>query len=615
MREAVETRITADELRSIVERLESFRSHPLGFRVAGTAAEHAAAEWIAAEMRSIGLSDVVLESVPVDAWEFRGAYVERDDGIRYECASMGGVSPTPPEGITAELVAVTRGGRGELEGIDVAGRVVLVDWRDDDLWPFQFGLELGLRGAAALVVTCSTGGPYFQAGGALGTFDGMWHAEAPPMVTIRKEDAAELEARGGRVRVVLDAAIDPDAAGINVVGFLPGRQRRRPILVGGHHDAWFTGSFDDATGVAATLVLARAFVDGEIRPRHPIGFLSHTGEEYGLADCRYDWCIGAWHQITQTHREWAARAPFYLNIEGSGLREPLDVDAPPELAGWVTGVCRRAAQDGLLPYGFTLAEPNTLTEVWTFLAAGVPGVNVSSFSTAWIRQEYHTQFDTADRIDFEYLANLTRVYARFLLAADDDPDAILDYPARTNHLRRSLTTLAPTPGRARLETRLAGLEQASTRSAFTGLARGLHGVDANGTQCYPHEQAARDVSALEAALDALGSGDLARRCRPHRTRRPEPALRRPFRSSVRAGARPQRCADRPRHLGGPGSPDPWAEPLARAGVADRRGRGTSARPVDRAKPRAPPRSLAIRARPPARADGVHGRRTAGRVAS
>ena len=151
--------------------------------------------------------------------------------------------------------------------------------------------------------------------------------------------------------------------------------------MGGHHDAWFTGSFDDATGVAAALVLARAFVEAGVRPRHPIGFLSHTAEEYGLANSRYDWCIGAWHQITHAHREWAARAPFYLNIEGSGLPEPLEVDAPPELAAWARRVCRRAARDGLLPHGFRLGEPNTLTEVWTFLAAGVPGLNVSSFSS------------------------------------------------------------------------------------------------------------------------------------------------------------------------------------------------------------------------------------------
>lgn len=502
MREAVEARIDASELRRLVERLETFRSHPRGFRVAGTAAERRAAEWIASEMEAIGLRDVSLEPVPVDGWELRDAWVE-GAGTRYECASMGGVPGTSRDGVAGELVAVSRGGRHELADVDVAGRIVLLDWRDDELWPFQAGLELGLRGAAALIVTCLPGGPYFQADGALGSFDGMWHAGAPPMVTMRKEDATALSRHRGRVRVVLDADLVPGAEGANVVGFLPGRRRGRPILVGGHHDAWFTGSFDDATGVAATLVLARAFVEAGVRPRHPIGFISHTAEEYGLADCRYDWCVGAWHQITQTRRAWAARAPFYLNIEGSGLPDPLEIDAPPELARWVRRVGRRAARDGLLPHGFRLGEPNTLTEVWTFLAAGVPGLNVSSFSSAWIATDYHTQLDTAGRVDFDYLAKLTRVFARLLLDADDDPDAILDYPARAADLRRSLGRLGPTPARTRLERSLARLDGCSGRADFTSLGRGLYGLDAEGTQRYPHEQAARDVEELRAALAAL----------------------------------------------------------------------------------------------------------------
>ena len=47
-------------------------------------------------MREIGLVGRVEEPVPVDAWRFRDAFVELDDGRRIECASMGGVPETPP---------------------------------------------------------------------------------------------------------------------------------------------------------------------------------------------------------------------------------------------------------------------------------------------------------------------------------------------------------------------------------------------------------------------------------------------------------------------------------------------------------------------------------------
>ena len=369
------------------------------------------------------------------------------------------------------------------------------------------------------------------------------------------------------MRFISNGRLTPDGEGANVVGFLPGRRTGRPVLVGGHHDAWFTGSFDDATGVAATLVLARAFVEAGVRPRHPIGFLSHTAEEYGLANSRYDWCIGAWHQITHAHREWAARAPFYLNIEGSGLPEPLEVDAPPELAAWARRVCRRAARDGLLPHGFRLGEPNTLTEVWTFLAAGVPGLNVSSFSESWIRTDYHTQLDSAGEVDFEYLARLTRVFARLLLAADDDPDAILDYGARAADVRRAVRrTDAERLRERRLERSLSRLDGLSTRAAFTALGRGLYGLDANGTS---------DIRTSSRRVTPRSSRPHSRRSRPGSTPwpadagagRPQPPLSRPLAGGLRAGALAERRPDARSRLGGTGPAVPWAEPLAGTRVA------------------------------------------------
>lgn len=487
----VEAAIDPEYLRLVVERLEGFRSHPLGFRVAGTPEERAAVSFVAAELRDAGL-EVAQERVPVDAWRLTDAYVEAD-GRRFDCASFGGVPETPRGGLAGELVVAGRAGRRELDGLDVRGRVVLVDWRERGLWPYHVGLELGLRGAAALVVTSSAGGPYYQAPGALGTFDGLWHREGPPAVTIRKEDAAQLTA-GRPVRVVLDAPLTRGAEAANVVGLLRGRRRGAPLVVAGHHDGWFGGAFDDASGVAVTLALARAFAAAGVRPRRSIAFVSHTAEEYGIADSRYDWCYGAWYQVVVEHRDWGRRVPFYLNVEGSGSPDRFTVDAPPELAAWARRVCRRAARDGLLPYGFALGTPTTWTEVWPFLAAGVPGLNVSTFTSEYQRTDYHTQRDTADSVDFDYLARLTRICARFLAEAGERIDEVLDYGARARELRRSL-------GKHRLD--LAPLERARGRAAFTAVGRGFHGLDAQETAAYPHEQTTCDVALLEEALALL----------------------------------------------------------------------------------------------------------------
>ena len=96
------------------------------------------------------------------------------------------------------------------------------------------------------------------------------------------------------MRLTLDADLVLDAPGNNVVGYLPGERAGAPIVVGAHHDGWFSAAFDNASGVAAVLALARALAPPGHRPRHTLCFTSRTAEEYGLTDSAYGWCTGAW---------------------------------------------------------------------------------------------------------------------------------------------------------------------------------------------------------------------------------------------------------------------------------------------------------------------------------
>jgi hypothetical protein len=107
LRTAVEGAISADYLRFVVDTLAAIGSHPLGFRVAGTPEEQAAAEFAAAELKATGLA-VDEEPVPVDGWRLLEAFVEVG-GKRYECASLGGVPETVRNGVSGHLVFVGRG--------------------------------------------------------------------------------------------------------------------------------------------------------------------------------------------------------------------------------------------------------------------------------------------------------------------------------------------------------------------------------------------------------------------------------------------------------------------------------------------------------------------------
>lgn len=95
-----------------------------GGRQAGSDAEHAAADYLADEMRRIGLSDVEKAAAKCDKWQFNGASFTVN-GTEYPVYTYATAS-TVPEGITAPIVYVGRGtmydyGGGGCQGQNRAG--------------------------------------------------------------------------------------------------------------------------------------------------------------------------------------------------------------------------------------------------------------------------------------------------------------------------------------------------------------------------------------------------------------------------------------------------------------------------------------------------------------
>ena len=111
----------------------AYLSNELGWRTAGSDAEHAAADYIAAEMESIGLT---VEKVPVtvDKWQFNDASLTiADTDIQIMPASYA-TNGTDADGITAQLVDVGTGTAAEYEGVDVEGKIALVGVTSG-MWP------------------------------------------------------------------------------------------------------------------------------------------------------------------------------------------------------------------------------------------------------------------------------------------------------------------------------------------------------------------------------------------------------------------------------------------------------------------------------------------------
>ena len=123
---AIEDLIAEGFPQEIETHLNSLGTSELGYRLGGTSSDNAGAEYLAERMREMGLSHVRLEPVPVDVWEVKGASVTVD-GRTMTCSQFPAVRPTPAGGITAEVVYVEGGAAANYEGVDVEGKIVLVD--------------------------------------------------------------------------------------------------------------------------------------------------------------------------------------------------------------------------------------------------------------------------------------------------------------------------------------------------------------------------------------------------------------------------------------------------------------------------------------------------------
>ena len=259
--------------------------------------------------------------------------------------------------------------------------------------------------------------------------------------------------------------------------------------------------------------IARALAAAGHRPRHRLCFTSRTAEEYGLAGPR----------VRLVHRRLApgerrptpsgaSSAPFHLCLEASGHPDlRLTLEAPVELTRWVRAAGRVGEARGLADLRLAdRARPSPGTEQWPLLVAGVPGVSGVHVGDSRSRRPPTTRRSTRPEIvDFDHLERLTRFYAYLLLEADADPDGILDHRARA----RQLTKHAGKLGGARRAARRRRPRRTRARAAgpaFTRRrARAARRRRRTASSRYPHEQAAADVAALEAALAALDGDDRA----------------------------------------------------------------------------------------------------------
>ncbi len=529
--------------------LNSLGTSPLGFRLGGTTADDTAARYLARKLRAAGYKNVRLEAVPVDEWAVRGAGVTVGDK-EFVCSQFGGVPGTDEDGITAEVVYVGNGTAAEYEGVDVKGKIVLVDSSMDNFW-FNFqGAEATKHGAKAVILTSNFSDgtdmdfpsyPWYSiAPDALGANDGEYDMSFVPLIYMSQLDGDWLKEQIDSETTVatfvshVDIVMADDGGkGYNVVATLPGKKKNgQMVVLNAHHDSHFRAGLDDAGAVVATLAAAKAMKMSGYKPNRTVVFMFDTAEEFGYTNCWYDWSIGAWHFITQRHPDWVGRIAAMYAIELMAAEDSVvDFNTSPELVPWLEKIC--AGNPGLTPNGYEIVTPqSTWQNGWSFMAAGVPSFEILAGGPDF-GELYHTDYENQGVVDWDLTAKMSKLFMRlnrfidrkqlpydFVGRADDlvndhfsadELEAAGVPAAKVAALEKAVKTFRKTSSRfGASAAAINGVRGPASRNpamlaAAKKVIKGMTALDAWDYTAYPHEQTLWDIQYMDAALEALAA--------------------------------------------------------------------------------------------------------------
>lgn len=437
-----------------------YLSNSLGFRTAGSDAEHAAAGYIAQQMEAIGLE---VEQVPVtvDRWQFNDASLTlagTDIDIMPASYATNG---TDGDGISAPIVDVGDGTAAAYEGKDVEGKIVLAgvdQW--NEAWIDQYMHEADLHGAAA-IVTYDTGG-YATYSDEMINMQDVCADDVMPCVSISasqyRQLAEAIEAGNDMATLIVDNEMQEEqGTSYNVVGRLKGRSDDQQIIVSGHYDVYFNGFQDDSCAVGLVLAMAKGMVDSGYQPENDILFIAHGAEEWGASGTQFDWTTGAWEMINTAHPEWAGKTIAMINFELPAFYDGMSqgqISCVPEFAALTKSFVEESGLlaepiDAVYPDGISSesVDTNTMEDGVSYRASGVPYfVNIPGTQEGedgWIQQRYHTAADDKDTYSAAVMQTNLNTFGALAIYLDQTPALKLDLRAACDDLQEALdTTLA-----------------------------------------------------------------------------------------------------------------------------------------------------------------------------
>jgi carboxypeptidase Q len=384
----------------------------IGPRPSGSAPAKAAVEYVADELRKLGL-DVHLEEVKVPHW-VRGAetgelveYAGQAAGTSQKIVltALGGSPATPADGLTAEVVVVNNFEELKVLGHEkVAGKIVFFNEIFDKqksaggLAFEAYGEAVRYRAAgpktaadmgAAAALVRSVGDADFRL-----PHTGFSFPASIPYGAVTAEDAdliAHLAAQGRvRMHLTLTPQRLPDATSYNVIGDLKGSEHPEQIVVvSGHLDSWDlgTGAIDDGAGVVMAMEAAEILQKLQLHPKRTLRVIAWMDEENGSSGSQ---------QYTKDHSSDFPNHVAAIESD-SGAAHPL---------GFEVRMTPRAIQllqpavNVLDSFGATVIQASSFApgaDISAMSDAGVPAFGIMQDGRTYFHY-HHTAADTLDKI-------------------------------------------------------------------------------------------------------------------------------------------------------------------------------------------------------------------------
>ena len=418
-------------------------------RVSGTDDEWEASEYVVETLREYGCEAELLEfegyiSVPEDGRVDVTAPTRRtfDEAITTSFSAS-----TPPSGVSSEVVRIGDVTEETVDAADVEGKIA-----------FTAGLPtpepvtlLEAAGAEAVIYQSSNPDHLHEmiVTPVWGT-PGLDNEEAIPdlpVVEITRKAGDWLLDRcdEGPVEATVTTEVTTELATLPCpVGRIAGTESERYMVVGNHVDSWYEGITDNATAMAATLELARVFAQDPPARGVVFGFwpAHSTGRYAGSAW----WADQKWLDLREN-----GVAYYHLDLNGLRGADGLWRQEMAELADEHVDVLETAGDLPLLEggeAGFLGNDRPARNSDQSFWGAGLtsllsgarlePGGDGGPVGGGWW---WHTPEDTRDKVDFDVLAEETRIAVALASRICNSPVLPHDYRATVSDVREQIEAI------------------------------------------------------------------------------------------------------------------------------------------------------------------------------